>query len=345
MRNPTAVLLLLMLSAACDRGVDGPPAVVGVSYVGMSVSDLDAARQFYSSAAGMEEVDAAPWSASPAMDELTGSQGATAETVLLRSTNAQLRLMEFANPSAAAAAAGEVPVYGPGIAHVCFQAAVETETYQKFRANGATPEGAPDLVQINPKNPVWYAYSRDPDGMMFEVEHLDLAQIDLPQPPKYDRRIRHVSIGTPDIKQSVRFYQRLLDYPKPRRVGWWLGGISGETIDQVAGLDGVKLAMAWFQVGNLELEIIQYKSHPTEPPAVPRPPDALGYNMIVFDVVDIETVKAKLVEAGGSVVTDVENRDGGELFFGRDPDGNLLGFLSGGPGSPYSAAIFNDSGV
>ncbi|MEO0996150.1 MAG: VOC family protein, partial [Pseudomonadota bacterium] len=247
--------------------------------------------------------------------------------------------------SPAAERSPAVPVQGPGIAHVCFQAAQETGIYQKFRRSGAVPVGEPDLVQINERRPVWYAYSRDADGIMFEVEHIDVAALDLPEPPRYDRRLRHVSISTPDLKRLVAFYRELLDEDEPRRVGRLFGGISGETLDQVAGLDDVKIAMAWFQVGNLELEIIQYKSHPTELPAQPRPLDALGYNMIVFDAADLDAAAAKLTAAGGTVATQPEPKDGGMIFFGRDPDGNLLGFQTANPGSLVSSEQFDIQGT
>ncbi|MEO1035416.1 MAG: VOC family protein [Pseudomonadota bacterium] len=335
-----AIMLAALIATGCGPDSDQPPVVIGISYVGVSVADLGSATEFYADSAGLTVVESIPLQQSLALDRLVGREGVAANTTLLRSTNAQLRLMEFTDRSVSSLATAEVPVYGPGIAHVCFQAATETETFQKFRANGATPQGAEELIRLNPRNPVWYAYLRDPDRIMFEVEHVDVAELDLPEPPEHDRRIRHVSIATPDFNRTVRFYKQLLSNPKPRKIGSWFGGVSGATVDQVAGVEGAKLAMAWFQVGNLELEVIEYKSHPTALPLQPRAVDALGYNMIVFDVVDLDSAKSMLEAAGGLIVSDIESHATDRIFFGRDPDGNLLGFRLGDDASPYSSRNF-----
>jgi hypothetical protein len=94
----------------------------------------------------------------------------------------------------------------------------------------------------------------------------------------------------------------------------------------------------------MELEIAQYVSHPTDTPKTPRPIDALGYNMIVFDVTDLTTAKEKLIAAGGTIETEALPLDGGEIFFGRGPDNNLLGFQQLTKSSLYSAKNFKDDG-
>jgi len=200
------------------------------------------------------------------------------------------------------------------------------------------------MVQLNASNPVEYAYIRDPDEIMVEVEHVDIAALGLPVPPSHTHRIRHVSLGTPNMGRAVKFYSKLLEEPKPRRAGR-LFSFGNETVDRVSGLPGTKLKMSWFQLRNLELEIIQYTSHPTDTPDVPRPIDALGYNMIVFDVSDIEAAREKLISAGGTVESDVAPMDGGQILFGRDPDGNLLGFQTVPDDALVSSQNFENDGT
>lgn len=73
----------------------------------------------------------------------------------------------------------------------------EVERSGQLLANGATPIGAEDLVQINPKRPVFYGYVHDPDDLIYEIKHVDVAALDLPTPPVNDYRIRQVAISTP----------------------------------------------------------------------------------------------------------------------------------------------------
>ena len=213
-----------------------------------------------------------------------------------------------------------------------------------FLDNGGVHIGERDLIQINPRNPVYYGYLHDLDGAVIEVEEVDIAALKLETPPDNNYRIRHVSLATPNLKRLIAFYSVLFDEPDPRA---YISdtGYAREGTDGVSGLPGSKLNMAWFQVRNLELEMFQYVSHPTELPKTPRPVDAIGYNMIVFDVDDINAAVTKLKDAGGTVVTEPQIMDGGSIVFGRDPDGNLLGFQNVPNDSVVSSQNFIGNGT
>ena len=127
-------------------------------------------------------------------------------------------------------------------------------------------------------------------------------------------------------------------------MGEWFP-LGNDNTAKVSGLPGSKLEMAWFQVRNLELEIFQYHSHPTKDLAKPRPLDALGYNMIVFDVSDMKAARKRLVDAGGTVVTEAGPMDGGQIMFGRDPDGNLLGLQTVAAQAVVSSKNFKNNGT
>ena len=315
--------------------------VKGVNYIGVSVSDLSAAVSFYSESADLEVVADQALEAN-VVSVLNGSDSQPVPSRMLKSVNAQLRFMEFATTQRDASGVAPVPVNGPGIAHICYQVADDTQTYQRFLTAGATHIGERDLVQLNPRNPVVYAYGTDPDGIMFEVEHIDFSAISRPR--KNDYRIRHVSLATPNMAPMVAFYSTLMEEPEPRRSG--IGGtLGGEQFDQVSGLPGTQLEMAWFQVRNLELEIIQYHSHPTDLPAQPRPLQATGYNMVMFDVDDLAAAESLVREAGGTIVSSILAMDGGEAFFARDPDDNLLGFQRLPQTSVFTSRNFPDNGT
>ena len=335
----TSLLLLTVLLAACDSAPVGPAAGIrGVNFVGMTVSDLDKSTGFYQYAAALETVEEL---ASTELEPIAAlADDAAFRTRMLRSANAQLRLMQFEESAGLPA----VPVNGPGIAHVCYQVNKNTRSYEKFLEKGAKALGSVEMVQLSEQNPVDYAYALDPDGIMFEVEHVDVSKLDLDEPPANDYRVRHVSLASPDLGALVDFYGILLGETEVRRIGRWLQ-LSGDKVDNVSGLPGSQLEMAWYQTRNLELEFVQYHSHPTERPANPRPLNAPGYNMIVFDVGDLALARASLVAAGGEVVSEASPMDGGEIFFGRDPDGNLLGFQRTSPDAVVSSQNFDGNGL
>lgn len=314
--------------------------VSGVNYVGLTVADINRAEEFYSGVANVSKVDASEFASKPIFDMLAGRAGVKVATSLMRSSNAQIRLMQFEQPSAAAKAANNVKVYGPGIAHMAFQVAKTTNTYKRFLNAGGTHIGHPD-IQLNTRTKVAYAYAYDLDNTIIEIEEIDVEALDLPEPPKNEYRIRHISLATPDIERAADFYATLLQVTNGRRAG----PLTGEAAVNVTGEKGAEMEFAWFQVRNLELEIIQYVSHPTERAKMPRPVDASGFNMIVFDVTDMAALRARFVAAGGTIVLENKTLDGSDILFGRDLDGNLLGFQKLPQTSVLSAKNFADNGL
>lgn len=316
--------------------------IQGVNFIGVSVSNLENAVEFYGDGANLEVVESSTITGNTLFKALAGRDDVVVKTTLMKSSNAQLRFMEFANRSKEADRNSLVEVHGPGIAHICFQVASSTQTYQRFLDSGASVIGWEDMVKLNPANPVTYAYARDPDGAILEIEHIDFDKVSTPRANDY--RIRHISLASPNIDRMVEFYSQLLETPDPRRAGRG-GTLAGENFDKVSGYAGTRMEMAWFQVRNIELEIVQYHSHPTELEESVRPLEALGHNMIVFDVSDVSLAREALLAAGGSVDTEIGQLDGGEILFGRDPDGNLLGFQAIEKSSKLSSQNFVDNGV
>ena len=319
------------------------PIITGVNYIGMTVSNLESASKLYQDAANLTPKAAETIKESPVFDQLAERTGIQAQSQLMSSVNAQLRFMQFDHTDTNKKQMDYVDANGPGIAHVCYQVNENTQTYEKFLAGGATHIGEKEMIQINPKNPVFYAYARDLDNTMIEIEHVDVAALNLPTPPKNRYRIRHVSLATYDMERAITFYSTLLETKNPRRAGHLIK-IKGDKVDQISGFTNSELEMAWFQVRNLELELIQYYN-PAPKPTAPRPIDATGYNMIMFNVTDIEAAKNILISAGGTIETDIQPFDNGQTFFARDPDGNLLGFQKLADDSPFSANNFKDNGA
>ena len=339
-----ALSLGLALSACSSGPSDGDTAVTGVAYIGATVSNLDRTSALYMGAANVQDVQSLDLTNEKVIGNLTGESGVTVSSRMLRSVNAQIRYMQFSETSEQGQKLTAVPVQGPGIAHLCFQVNAKTNTYEKFLEQGATHIGTREMQIVNSRNPVEYAYVHDHDNLIVEVEHVDVEKLNLDTPPKNEYRIRHISLATPDMDRAVKFYSEFLGEKKPRRIGK-LKAFGSEAMEGVSGLPGSKIQMSWFQTRNLELELIQYESHPTETPATPRPLDALGYNMIVFEVNDMAKAKEQFVSAGGTIVAEPETMDGAQIMFGRDLDGNLIGMQISKAGSIVSADQFKDNGI
>lgn len=318
------------------------PVVMGISYIGVTVTDLNRSQTVYTEAANLSVVERSRIENSESLRVLSQGEYNSAESVLLAGTNAQLRFMQFSDTPASDHHA--VPVNGSGIAHVCYQANQNTSVYKTFLSNGATHIGSEEMVQISSRNPVYYAYATDPDGIVIEIEEVDVSKLQLDSLPEHDFRIRQVALSTPDMDRALRFYSMLLEEQNPRRLGRWLH-LSGEKVDAISGLPESEIEMAWFQTRNLELEIIQYHSHPPVDNAGERPIQATGYNMIMFEVSSLAAAKAKLEQAGALLILEHAEMDGLPTLFARDPDGNLLGFQVTDVNHPYSAAKFKDNGI
>lgn len=329
------------------------PVVMGISYVGITVKDIDAAQKLYTEVANLEVVAEEELRDSSVLRQLSSGHVASVKTVLLAGVNAQLRFMQFETPHGAttqtetselANAYSPVPVNGPGIAHVCYQVNQTTGAYQGFLDAGSSFIGAKDMIQISSRNPVYYAYAHDPEGNVIEIEEVNVAELDLETPPEHDYRIRQVALSTIDMERSLDFYSVLFEEQHPRRMGTWIK-LQGDKVDGITGFEESEIEMAWFQSRNLELEIVQYHSHPPQGDASKRPVNAPGYNMIMFEVASLEAVKQKLQLAGANIVLQDQQFDGLPVVFARDPDGNLLGFQPSDVNNPLSAAKFKNNGT
>lgn len=346
------IFTVLPLLSACDFLIVGDASnrpenaiVRGVNYVAVTVSDLDKSTQLFADTVNLEAIDESDLSEIPAANELLGREEFNANTRLMRSSNAQLRFIQFEGVPATTARYPRIEVNGPGIAHVAFQVNKDTQAYGRFLEAGGKPvNGTSEMTELNPANPVTYAYARDANDTMYEFEHVDIARLNRAKPPKHNYRIRHVALATPNFTRAVNFYSVLLEQDKPRRLGRIIN-LQGDGFDSVSGFKDAKLKMAFFQVRNMELEIAQYISHPTKLPEQLRPLDAPGFSMIVFDVKDLAAARSKLVAAGGTIVSEAQPMDGGEIMLGRDLDGNLLGFQNVGEESVFSSQNFDDNGA
>jgi catechol 2,3-dioxygenase-like lactoylglutathione lyase family enzyme len=164
---------------------------------------------------------------------------------------------------------------------------------------------------------VYYAYARDRDGIMYETEHLDRSPFEGPI------WFSHVALVSPDLDRLVEFYGLLLNAEPNRRTN----RASGPTFDEVADYDDVMIRAAWFDIGNMILEMWQFVN-PVTPEVKQNPAfEALGYNKVAFEVSDLEKEVERLSDQGIEFLAPLGMSDDGLEVCLRDPDGNLISLI------------------
>ena len=285
--------------------------VIGIHHIGMSVSDLKTSVEFYSRALGIS----AEHLSATQQDNGVSAYGASSNSALLTFPNGYLKLSEYDRSDLPSKAV--VPVKGPGITHVCYQSPTQENIYQRLMDSGATPVSrGKEPVHLLGQG-VYYAYARDRDGIMYETEHLDRSPFEGPI------WFSHVALVSPNLDRLVEFYGLLLNAEPSRRTN----RASGPTFDEVADYDDVMIRAAWFDIGNMILEMWQFVN-PVTPEVKQNPAfEALGYNKVAFEVSDLEKEVERLSDQGIEFLAPLGMSDDGLEVCLRDPDGNLISLI------------------
>ena len=276
-------------------------AIKGIHHIGISVADVAASAEFLEDAANLTSVGEGSFSGTG-----IASSGPSASTIM-KGPNAYLELMQFDSQTPE-----PVPVEGPGFTHLCFQSPSEHLMYNGFKDAGATAvswgEGPVDLGGYG----VHYAYLRDADKTMYEVEQVD-------RPPFEGQVwIGHVALASHDIDRLVEFYSKVFGIEPYRRVN----KATGPRVDEVTGIKDARMRVAWFNVANMVFEIWEFVIPVTPDTNTARPFEKVGYNKFAFEVSDltkeITRLKARDVKfASEPLATPI-----GVEACAADPDGN-----------------------
>ena len=287
-------------------------SVIGIHHVGMSVTDLKASVEFYSQALGVRLQNTPD-----TMQAEDGSLGFStpSNSAVLAFPNGYLKLSEYDRSDFSPPPV--LPVKGPGITHVCYQSPTSEDIYQRLINGGATTVSRGEQPVHLLGQGVYYAYARDHDGIMYETEHLDHAPFEGPI------WLSHAALVSPDLDSLVEFYSLLLDAKPNRRTD----RASGPRFDDVAGYDNVMIRAAWFDIGNMILEMWQFVNPVTPEPQRPSAIEDVGYNKVAFEVSDLQKEYERLTAMGVRFLSSpATSFDGWEVCL-RDPDGNLISLI------------------
>jgi catechol 2,3-dioxygenase-like lactoylglutathione lyase family enzyme len=286
-----------------------PSGIKGIHHIGISVSNLTESLAFFEGATTL---------VCHSREGFSGTGLAVAapeEVAILKGPNGYIELMQFSSTTHGDAQA--IPVEGPGITHMCVQSPADLGMYNLFKNQQAKAvtrgTGPVDLGGYG----VHYAYLRNADQTMFEVEEIDKPQFDGPV------WVAHIALVSHDIDRLVDFYSRMLGIAPYRRAD----KVAGPRIEEVTNLDKAKIRAAWFNIGNMVLELWEYVSPATPDTGAARPFEKLGYNKYTFEVTNLESEVIRLTALGINFTGPVLKTPAGREAYATDPDGNCFSVL------------------
>lgn len=289
--------------------------ITGLHHTGLAVLDLEAALAFYTREQAFRLVHRFEVLDTPENRALLQAADATGEVAFLQGSLGCLELLRF--DAGRDAVRAERGVHSAGIRHICLQTAISDHLFDSLTAAGARSHARPAGLGTGHS----YVYLRDPEDNLLELEGAPWAPADVVRP-----WFAHTAIVTPDIARLTGFYAALtgIEVHQRGRFG------PDPKFDVVAGVPGVRFEGAWLRLANAELEFWQY-GHPATTPAPPVDATAPGWSHLCFESDDIDADFARLVALG--VVTHGPPRGLGDaqVFYGRDPDGNIFEVLQPGP--------------
>lgn len=282
--------------------------------IGLTVENIDASVDFFAGTVPLTQTARYVLPATAFGAELLHRTAGDVDIAHLSHPTGELLLYGFAD---AYRPTPPVPVQGPGYTHMCIQSPSDDPALTKFCARGLEMISWCDETGIDLGGyGVRYAYGRDREGRMLEVELLDRPHRSGPG------WIAHLANTVHDHAAMLGFYEKLTGTP-PWRVFEQAAGRT--TFDAVAGVEGVAVKGAWFRIGDLEIEVWQYLSPATPAPVRRHRLDEIGYNAPLFGVVDLAAEQHRLTGLGIALIGEPVALGGLLTQYAADPEGNLIG--------------------
>lgn len=150
------------------------PGVMGVHHIGVSVPDLEMAREFYLGILGaVEQVAPLEWAENPFIDKIVGLEGSAARQFFCRLGNVQIEVFEYTAPKQAPLDPRR-GVNEYGYTHIALQVEDAAAVHERIVAAGLPVHTPPALEAITTdadgaKHGYTGTYCRDFFGNVFEI--------------------------------------------------------------------------------------------------------------------------------------------------------------------------------
>lgn len=286
---------------------------IGIHHVALVVSDPKAAMRYYGAVAGLRRLpDSTARLVSPGHAGLLALGNPPFEHYLLAGRNGFLELLSSDGVPLGPDGEGN-PINRPGIRHFCVQnhdcAILEAAVLGNRGSLIASPL---DLGTGNQ-----YAYARDPEGNIMEIEGLPYA------PSGEPTWLGHVAIVTQDMDAAIAFYAVLFGTALKSRGRFG----PGPQFDRMGGLTDARIEGAWLPAGNMQLELWQFQAPQYSGAVAQRGFLDPGYSHVCLQVTNLESDAARLVALGGTVITGTRDTGEARTLFTCDPEGNVIELL------------------
>jgi catechol 2,3-dioxygenase-like lactoylglutathione lyase family enzyme len=136
------------------------------------------------------------------------------------------------------------------------------------------------------------------------------------------QRMDHVGVVVDDLEAAVAFFVEL----GMEREGTGVGSVDGRWVDQVVGLEGVRVDIAFVRTpdGMSRLELTKFHA-PEAVEAGSTAPNTLGLRRLMFAVDDIDDVVARMLAHGAELIGEVaQYEDVYRLCYLRGPGGSIV---------------------
>jgi catechol 2,3-dioxygenase-like lactoylglutathione lyase family enzyme len=285
----------------------------GFHHLALVVEDIDKVVPYYCEAAGLHRVrDIGAMAINPERPELGSPSGASFDQCLLAGPNGYLNLLSHRHPTPPMSHDFN-PINQPGIRHFCIQNHDCSILEKAVLGNDGSLIAPPlDLGTGNQ-----YAYARDPEGNIMEIEGLPYAPADEPT------WMGHVAIVTRDMDAAVEFYSKLLETEVKSRGCFG----PGPQFDRMSGLADARLEGAWLPAGNMQLELWQFHAPEFPRDLTQRDFSDFGYSHICLETDTLGVDAARLEKLGGELISQIAESEHARSIYARDPEGNVIKLL------------------
>lgn len=304
--------------------------ITGLHHVGLGVADAKDAASFYKAVAGFQVVSHYQLETKSLLRPALAIDDQEIEVVLMAGPNGYIECIA-AKGSQTGADELRPAVNGPGIRHFCLQNKNCTMLADAVKDGGGSLIADPlDLGTGNQ-----YAYARDPEANIMEIEGLPFA------PAAQPTWMGHVAIVTSNMDQLIEFYGGIIGSELQGRA--MVG--PGPQSDTMSGLKNARLEGAWLPAGNMLLEFWQFHS----PVSPPRTANATildrGYTHICLETDDLDDDMAQMLGAGATAICDPVETPSVRVQFAHDPEGNIVELLEPRAGFAQTIAALQDTGI
>ena len=135
------------------------------------------------------------------------------------------------------------------------------------------------------------------------------------------KKMEHIGIVVNDLPAAIEFFVELGLEPRGK------GQVEGSWVERIIALDDVKVEFAMLRTpdGHGEIELVKFRSPPTQAGDPNAPPNTPGLRHLAFLVDDIHAVVASVHARGTELVGElVRYEDSHWLCYVRGPEGIIV---------------------